>query len=100
MILTGRMINAAEALRAGLVSRVMPADQLETEAVEAATLIASYSKPATMMAKECVDMAEDVGLSAGVKFERRVFHSIFATNDQKTGMSAFLEKRQPAFEGK
>ena len=99
MILTGRMMDAEEALRAGLVSRVVPSSELMEEALRAAELIASYSKPAVMMAKEAVDHAEETGLAEGVRFERRVFHSIFATHDQKEGMQAFLEKRRAAFNG-
>lgn len=97
MILTGRMIDAAEALRIGLVSRVIPAADLETEARNAAATIAGYSKPAAMMARECVAQAEETGLHGGLQFERRVFHAIFATQDQKEGMSAFLDKRVPEF---
>lgn len=97
MILTGRMIDAEEALRIGLVSRVIPAADLDTEAREAAATIAGYSRPAAMMARECVAQAEETGLHAGLQFERRVFHAIFATQDQKEGMGAFLEKRAPDF---
>jgi enoyl-CoA hydratase/carnithine racemase len=99
LILTGRMMDAEEAERAGLVSRVVPADRLEDEAQGAARTIAGYSKPAVMMARECIAMAEETGLGEGVRFERRVFHSVFSTLDQKEGMSAFLEKRPPAFTG-
>ena len=97
LVLTARMMKADEAERAGLVSRVVPADQLMNEAMEAATVIASMSLPAVMMAKESVNRAWESSLSEGVLFERRVFHSLFATSDQKEGMTAFLEKRQPEF---
>ncbi|MCP4381306.1 MAG: enoyl-CoA hydratase [Hyphomicrobiales bacterium] len=100
LILTGRMMDADEAERAGLVSRVVAADRLEEEAREAAQAIAGYSKAAVMMARECVAMAEETGLTEGIRFERRVFHSVFATQDQKEGMSAFLEKRPPEFVGR
>ncbi len=99
LILTGRMMDADEALRSGAVSRVVPAADLEDEAMKTATTIAGYSKPAVMMAKEVVDCAEEMGLSEGVRFERRVFHSLFATGDQKEGMQAFLEKRPADFKG-
>ena len=97
MALTGRMMDAQEAERAGLVSRVVPADKLLDEALEAATVIASMSLPAAMMAKECVNRAFESTLNDGLMFERRVFHSLFATEDQKEGMAAFVEKRKPAF---
>lgn len=97
MVLTARMMKAEEAESAGLVSRVVPAESLMNEAVEAATVIASMSLPAVMMAKESVNRAWESSLTEGVLFERRVFHSLFATHDQKEGMAAFLEKRQPAF---
>ena len=100
MILTGRMMDADEALRTGLVSRMIPLADLETEALKTANLIAGYSKPAVMMAKELVDHAEETGLTEGIRFERRVFHSTFATQDQKEGMQAFLEKRPANFEGR
>ena len=99
MILTGRMMDADEALRAGLVSRVISSSKLEGEALKAAEIIATYSKPAVMMAKEVVDHAEETGLTEGIRFERRVFHSVFATSDQKEGMQAFLEKRRAMFNG-
>ena len=99
MILTGRMVGAEEALRAGLVSRVVPSDRLLDEAEEAAATIAGYSKPAVMMAKEVVDFSESSSLMEGLRFERRVFHSLFATADQREGMKAFLEKRAPRFSG-
>ena len=97
MILTGRMMDAEEALRTGLVSRVIPLADLETETLNAAETIAGYSKPAVMMAKEAIDHAEQTGLADGIRFERRVFHAIFATQDQKEGMQAFLEKRPANF---
>ena len=99
MILTGRMINADEALRMGLVSRIVPLAALEDEAVKVAHTIASYSKPSVMMARECIAMAEETGLAEGLKFERRIYHAIFGTHDKTEGMSAFLEKRGPAFLG-
>ncbi|UWX96260.1 enoyl-CoA hydratase [Arthrobacter zhaoxinii] len=97
MILTGRFIDAAEAERAGLVSRVVPAADVVEEALNAAAVIASKSKPVAMVAKEAVNAAFETGLAQGVLFERRVFHSLFATDDQKEGMAAFVEKRKPDF---
>jgi enoyl-CoA hydratase len=97
MILTGRFIDAAEAERSGLVSRVVPAADVVEEALKAAEIIASKSKPVAMVAKEAVNAAFETGLAQGVLFERRVFHSLFATEDQKEGMAAFSEKRQPHF---
>jgi enoyl-CoA hydratase len=97
MILTGRMMDAAEAERAGLVSRVVPAADVVEEALKAAEVIASKSKPVAMVAKEAVNAAFETGLAQGVLFERRVFHSLFATEDQKEGMAAFTQKRQPDF---
>ena len=97
MCLTGRMMDAAEAERAGLVSRVVPADDLLTEAVAVAAKIASMSKPVTMMITESVDRAYETTLTEGVRFERRVFHATFATDDQKEGMAAFIAKRPPTF---
>lgn len=95
MILTGRRIDAAEAERIGLVSRVVPDDQALEEAGNAAELIASKSKPAAQMAKEAVSAAFDSTLQQGLLFERRLFHSTFSTEDQSEGMSAFAEKRTP-----
>lgn len=100
MILTGRMIDAQEALRAGLVSRVVPVERLGEEARKAAQTIAGYSKPSVMMARECVAMAEETGLAEGIKFERRIYHAIFGTEDKTEGMTAFLEKRDPRFSGR
>ncbi|MGD0722452.1 MAG: enoyl-CoA hydratase [Roseiarcus sp.] len=100
MCLTGRMMDAAEAERAGLVSRVIPADRLIEEALKVAASIAALSAPSVMIAKECVNRAYETTLAEGVRFERRVFHSLFATEDQKEGMAAFAEKRAPAFKGR
>lgn len=97
MVLTGRMMDAAEAERSGLVSRVVPADDVVAEALKVAEVIASKSKPVAMVAKEAVNAAFETGLAQGVLFERRIFHSLFATADQKEGMAAFSEKRQPDF---
>jgi len=97
MVLTARMMDAAEAERAGLVSRVVPAERVLDEAIEAAMVIAALSLPSVMMAKECVNRAWESSLSEGTLFERRAFHSLFATQDQKAGMAAFVEKRQVEF---
>jgi enoyl-CoA hydratase len=97
MILTARLMDAAEAERAGLVSRVVPAERLLDEAMAAAETINQMSGPSLMMAKECVNRAFESGLADGVTFERRVFHSLFATEDQKEGMDAFVNKRKPVF---
>ena len=97
MILTGRMMDAAEAERANLVARVVPNDLLLAEAVKLGEKIASLSGPSVAIAKEAVNRAFETTLSEGVRFERRVFHSLFATADQKEGMAAFAEKRKPAF---
>ncbi len=97
LCLTGRMMDAAEAERAGLVARVVPADQLHAVALEAASTIASKSLPIAMMTKESVNRAFETTLSEGVRFERRVFHAMFSTEDQKEGMAAFVEKRPAAF---
>ncbi len=98
LALTARTMDAAEAERAGLVSRVVPADKLLDEALAAAQVIACYPLQAVMMVKECVNRAYQAPLSEGLLFERRGFHSLFATHDQKEGMAAFLEKRAPRFE--
>jgi len=100
MILTARMMDAAEAERAGLVSRVVPDDKLIEEAIGAARKIAAQSPLAVMMNKELVDAAYETTLSAGVAMERRLFHSLFAFEDQKEGMAAFVEKRKPQFKGR
>ncbi|MFM7012991.1 MAG: enoyl-CoA hydratase [Betaproteobacteria bacterium] len=100
MVLTGRMMDAVEAERAGLVSRIVAADRLLEDAIETATVIAAMSLPAAMMAKESVNRAYESSLSEGVLFERRVFHSCFAMDDQKEGMAAFVEKRKPVFKHK
>ena len=100
LILTGRMMNAEEAERAGLVSRIVPAASLVDEAVAAAAAICEYSLPSVMMAKEAVNRAYEGTLSDGVLFERRLFHSLFATEDQKLGMQAFIAKQKPQFKHK
>jgi enoyl-CoA hydratase len=97
MCLTARMMDAAEAERAGLVSRVVPLERLLPEAIEAAIVISSMPLPAVMMIKESVNRAYETTLAEGVQYERRMFHSTFATEDQKEGMHAFLEKRPPVF---
>lgn len=97
MCLTGRMMDAAEAERAGLVSRVLPADRLLEEARAAARKIASQSRPIAMMTKETVNAAYETTLRQGIMLERRLFHSMFATEDQKEGMAAFIEKRPAKF---
>ena len=100
MCLTGRMMAAEEAERSGLVSRIVPTDTLLEEAVNAGKQIASKSRPVAMLTKECVNTAYETMLAQGVQFERRLFHSMFATEDQKEGMDAFLEKRDPHFRNK
>lgn len=100
MILTGRLMEAAEAESCGLVSRVVSPEKLLDEAVNAASKIASFSQPVVMMAKEAVNRAFETGLEEGLRFERRLIHSMFALEDQKEGMSAFIEKRKPAFKNK
>ncbi len=99
MCLTARMMDATEAERAGLVSRIVAADKLMAEALEAATVISAMSLPSVMMIKEAVNRAYESSLSDGVQYERRLFHSTFATEDQKEGMKAFIEKRLPNFRG-
>ena len=100
MILTGRMMDAAEAERSGLVSRVLSADKLIEEALKVAATIAALSAPAVYAAKESVNRAYETTLAEGVRFERRIFHSLFATEDQKEGMKAFAEKRAAAFKNR
>jgi enoyl-CoA hydratase len=97
LALTGRMMDAAEAERAGLVSRVVPQDKLMDEVLGAALAICSYSQIATMAAKESINRAFEGTLSDGMAFERRMFHALFATADQKEGMDAFIHKRKPVF---
>jgi len=97
MVLTARMMDAAEAERAGLVSRIVPADKLMEEAMAAAATIADMSLPAVMMVKESINRAYETTLAEGVQFERRLFHGTFGTEDQKEGMKAFIEKRLPSF---
>jgi enoyl-CoA hydratase len=100
MILTGRMIDAEEALRIGLVARVYPAEQLMAETLKAAEQIAGYGRLAVMAAKEAVNRAYETTMAEGVRFERRLFHGLFGTSDQKEGMAAFIEKREAKFEGR
>ena len=97
MVLTGRMMDAAEAERSGLVSRVVPAAELHDVVLAAAQTICEFSGPSVMMAKESVNRAYEAALSDGMMFERRLFHSLFATDDQKEGMDAFVAKRKPEF---
>ncbi|CAH0205788.1 enoyl-CoA hydratase [Pseudomonas glycinis] len=100
MCLSGRMIDAVEAERCGIVARIVPSDELLDEALKVAAVIAGKSLPIAMMIKESVNRAFEVNLSEGVRFERRVFHAAFATQDQKEGMAAFIAKREAAFQGK
>jgi enoyl-CoA hydratase len=97
LVLTGRMMDVAEAERAGLVARVVPVERLLEEAVAAAEIIASKSLPSVVMAKECVNRAFESSLAESLLFERRNFHALFSTEDQKEGMKAFVEKRKPDF---
>ena len=97
LALTGRMMDANEAEKAGLVSRIVPLDKLMEEALGAALMICDYSQLATMAAKESINRAFESGLADGVMFERRLFHALFATEDQKEGMDAFVNKRKAAF---
>jgi enoyl-CoA hydratase len=97
LCLTGRLMDAAEAERAGMVSRVVPAAELMAEAMATAETIAALSLPAVLMLKDAVNRSDELGMAEGVRFERRVFHALFATADQKEGMAAFLEKRAPNF---
>jgi enoyl-CoA hydratase len=98
LCLTGRMMGAEEAERAGLAARVFPAAELESEALKMAATIAEKSKIVAMMTKETINRAEEISLAEGLRFERRLFHSMFALPDQKEGMAAFVEKREPRFE--
>ena len=97
MILTGRLMDAEEAERSGLVARVVPTENLLIDVLEMAKKISEFSMPSVMMAKECVNKSYEMTLHEGVRFERRIFHSLFATDDQKEGMAAFIEKRSAAF---
>ncbi|WP_370201110.1 enoyl-CoA hydratase-related protein [Roseibium sp.] len=99
MILTGRTMDAGEALEAGLVARVFPQETFLDETIKTASEIANFSKIATGMAREAVNRADEISLSEGLLFERRVFHALFASKDQKEGMAAFTEKRKPEFKG-
>ncbi|MCF5703365.1 enoyl-CoA hydratase [Pseudomonas syringae] len=100
MCLSGRLIDAVEAERCGIVARIVPSDELLDEALRVAAVIASKSLPIAMMVKESVNRAFEVNLTEGVRFERRVFHAAFATQDQKEGMAAFIAKREAEFKGK
>ena len=100
MILTGRMMDAAEAERSGLVARVVPAASLMDEAMKVADTIANMSLPSVLAGKEAVNTAFETSLAEGTRFERRIFHSLFATADQKEGMKAFVEKRKPEWKNK
>ena len=100
LILTGRMMDAAEAEKSGLVARVVPAANLMEEAMQVADTIAGMSLPSVLAGKEAVNAAFETSLAEGVRFERRIFHSLFATDDQKEGMKAFVEKRKPAWGNK
>jgi enoyl-CoA hydratase len=100
MILTGRLMEATEAESCGLVSRIVPEEKLLDEVVNAAAKIASFSQPVVMMAKEAVNRAFETSLAEGLRFERRLIHSMFALDDQKEGMSAFVEKRKPDFKNR
>jgi enoyl-CoA hydratase/carnithine racemase len=97
MILTGDMMGAEDMERAGLVAKIYPPEELVDEAVKMAQKIASKGRMSVIMAKECVNVSQEVSLEEGLRFERRMFHALFATADQKEGMSAFLEKRDPEF---
>jgi enoyl-CoA hydratase len=100
MVLSGRMMDAAEAERSGLVSRIVPNDKLLEEAMKLADKIASLSRASVLAGKEAVNRAFETTLAEGVRFERRLFHAMFATEDQKEGMAAFVEKRKPAFKNR
>jgi enoyl-CoA hydratase len=97
LVLTGRMMGAEEAERSGLVARVVPAADVVAEALKAGAVIAAMSLPATLMAKDAINAAFETTLTEGVRYERRLFYSLFATEDQKEGMGAFTEKRKAAF---
>ncbi|WP_109512995.1 enoyl-CoA hydratase [Pseudomonas ovata] len=100
LCLTGRLMDAHEAERAGLVARVLAPEQLLDEAMKAAATIAEKSLPVAMMVKESVNRAFEVSLAEGIRFERRIFHAVFASHDQKEGMAAFIDKRPPSFKGR
>ncbi len=100
MCLTGRMMDAEEAERCGMVSRIVPKGELREEAIRVAKQIAGFSRPIAMLIKESVNRAFETTLSEGIRFERRVFHSVFSTEDQKEGMAAFIEKRKPSFKNR
>jgi enoyl-CoA hydratase len=100
LILTGRMMDAAEAEKSGLVARLVPPEKLMDEAMKVAEAIANMSLPSVLAGKEAVNRAFEGGLSEGMAFERRIFHSLFATADQKEGMKAFIEKRTPKWKNK
>jgi enoyl-CoA hydratase len=100
LILTGRMMDAAEAERAGLVARLVPAASLMDEAMKVAETIAAMSLPAVVAAKEAVNRAFETPLAEGIRFERRLFHALFSTRDRAEGMAAFIEKRPPKFENR
>jgi len=100
LVLTGRMMDAAEAERSGLVSRIVPNEKLLEEALKIGAQIAGFSRPAVFAAKEAVNRAFETSLAEGIRFERRLFHAMFATEDQKEGMAAFVEKRKPAFKNR
>jgi enoyl-CoA hydratase len=97
MVLTGRMMDAAEAERSGLVSRVVPADQLMAEALAIGEQLCGLGMPSVMLAKDAVNRSFETGLTEGIAYERRVFHALFGTADQREGMDAFLAKRKPEF---
>ena len=100
LVLTGRMMDAAEAERSGLVARVVPAASLMDEAMKAAETIAGLSLPSLMAAKEAINVSQESGLNEGLRFERRIFHALFATEDQEEGMKAFVDKRKPDWKQK
>ncbi len=100
MCLTGRMMDAQEAERSGLVSRIVPANELLETALKVASKIASYSQPVAMLAKDVINYSFDSSLSEGIRYERKVFQALFSTDDQKEGMAAFMEKRKPEFKNR